>query len=110
MYCLINKKFSKSQKNLMYIEMNEDMFMGLMGSSIDPLSALENELLVIRGDLEMLELFQKLGSKSVENMYKPLVYSDRTDHPLDKGFDLPQDVVIQPLTASCIVKLEDVLQ
>jgi len=65
---------------------------------------------LIHGNVELLSQLERLLPAPVPATYRPGVYSERSDHPLDKGYDMHRQVLVPPLSACCVLRLDGMVR
>ena len=107
-YLVFNHLSSQPPHDLLTLDISKPTFDQLQDGRLDFSTAFIQGSVKIHGNPEPVAQLARLSGRPVIPTYKPNVYIDRTDHPLDKGYLL--DLPLTPLTASCILKIDSMEQ
>ena len=103
---VLNPSGSGAPRDLLTIELSEAVLEELLAGRLQVATALIRQDMRVHGNVGLVADLEKWLPAPVQKTYRPLVYTERTDHPLDKGYAVHRQTFVPLLTAACILKLE----
>lgn len=103
-YLVFNHTSPQPPNDLLIVELSKETFDDLTEGRTDFSTAFIQGTISIHGNFEAFATLAKLNGEPAIPTYKPNIYTDRTDHPLDKGYNA--EIPLPPLTACCILKID----
>ena len=109
-YLIFNHRSPQPPINLLTAEFSEAVADQILKGEVNFSTALIQQTVYVHGNASIVGMLEKLLPAPIKETFKPMIYSERSDHPIDKGYKLSQQFQIPPLKSCCILRIDGAIQ